>query len=544
MIGFRHLSIGRKLSVSFGLIAILVVLLGTFSGYLLHRLNNQITYLTSNVEPSLIHVLTMDVTVSDYRQIQLRQAGFATKEEREQFRASLKTYSANVQSGLNNITQWLTVPHEKAILNELVKQWHQYEALQQSFQELLDEGNNSDARDLMLEEGLPQYDALKKTLSSLEDALNEKNTATAQMATSLFHDSVWQIGGLILVVMVLVLVSAWGLTHQIRTPLRTLLTQAKHIAAGDLAHDMDVSNLNRDEIGTLAVAFKDMQKNLHDLIERLSQTVTDLNVQVETGLKVSKSSASSINSQEQELTYLATAMNQMSATVADVARNTIQAAQDAQHAASEANQGGIVVEQTISAIQGVAEEVDSTTQLVQNLAEDSNKISLVLDVIRGIAEQTNLLALNAAIEAARAGEQGRGFAVVADEVRSLAQRTQHSTQEIQSIIASLQSRSDDAVKAMHRSSEQVKNSVTEARLAGERIQVIANAIHDIADMTNQIASATEEQNSVAEELNKNIDSIHASVSVVADGANQTAASSNSLANLTTQLRQMTMQFQI
>lgn len=544
MIGFKHLSIGRKLTVSFGLIGLLVILLGLFSGYLLQRLNNQISYLTSNVEPSLIQVLKMDVVISDYRQIQLRQAGFATKEEREQFRASLKSYSEIVLSSLNQIDQWLTVPHEKASLTALTQEWHQYEALQQEFQGMLDEGNNSDARDLMLDEGLPQYETLKKTLSQLETMLNAKNQATAQIATSLFHDSVWQIGGLIILVLVLVLVSAWGLTYQIRKPLHALLTQAQYIASGDLAHDLDVSAFNRDEVGTLAVAFKDMQKNLHDLIERLSQTVKLLNTQVETGLQVSKSSAQSINNQEQELTYLATAMNQMTATVADVARNTIQAAQDAQEAAAEASHGGTVVERTIVSIQTVADDVDTTTQLILNLADDSKKISLVLDVIRGIAEQTNLLALNAAIEAARAGEQGRGFAVVADEVRSLAQRTQQSTQEIQSIIASLQTRSDDAVKAMHRSREQVQSSVGEARQAGERIQSIANAIQDIADMTNQIASATEEQNSVAEELNKNIDAINASVGVVADGANKTAESSNSLASLTNQLRQMTLQFQI
>jgi methyl-accepting chemotaxis protein len=178
------------------------------------------------------------------------------------------------------------------------------------------------------------------------------------------------------------------------------------------------------------------------------------------------------------------------------------------------------------------------------LAQDSSKISLVLDVIRGIAEQTNLLALNAAIEAARAGDQGRGFAVVADEVRSLAQRTQHSTQEIQLIIGSLQQRSNAAVQAMQRSGIMVSNSVTEAHKAGERIEGISVAVQSIADMTNQIASATEEQSSVAEELDKNITAIHVSMKIIAQGASETAMSSQSLAQLTAQLRQMTTQFQI
>ena len=439
--------------------------------------------------------------------------------------------------------QWLILPQELALQTKLTEQWHQYEALQQQFQALLDEGSTSDAKDLIMEEGLPKYQQLKSSLSALEAALNDKSANTSQEATALFHDSIWQISALIGLVLLLVLLGALGLGAQIRKPLHSLLQQAKRIAAGDLTHPMALSQLNRDEIGTLAHAFADMQQNLHQLIEQVVQTVSHMSEQVETGQHVAKNSASSISTQEQELTYLATAMNEMTSTVADVARSTIHAAQEAQHAATEASNGGQVVARTIKAIQRVADDVEQTTALITSLAQDSSKISLVLDVIRGIAEQTNLLALNAAIEAARAGEQGRGFAVVADEVRSLAQRTQHSTQEIQNIIGTLQQRSDDAVQAMQHSSKMVKDSVDEAHQAGERIAVIAGAVQEIADMTTQIASATEQQNSVAEDLNKNIDTIHSSVKVIALGANQTAESSQSLAQLTAQLRQMTMRFQ-
>ena len=543
MMEFRHLSIGRKLGVSFGIIGLLVVVLGGVSGYLLQRLNAHVEYITSNVEPSLVNILRMDVIVSDFRQIQLRQSGFATSEEKIQFQNALKQYSAQIRQVLQTSQQWLTLPQELALQTKLTDQWHQYEALQQQFQALLDEGSTSDAKDLIVEEGLPKYQQLKSSLSALEAALNDKSANTSKEATALFHDSIWQISALIGLVLLLVLLGALGLGAQIRIPLHSFLQQAKRIAAGDLTHPMALSQLNRDEIGTLAHAFADMQQNLHQLIEQVAQTVSHMSEQVETGQHVAKNSASSISTQEQELTYLATAMNEMTSTVADVARSTIHAAQEAQHAATEASNGGQVVARTIKAIQLVADDVEQTTALITSLAQDSSKISLVLDVIRGIAEQTNLLALNAAIEAARAGEQGRGFAVVADEVRSLAQRTQHSTQEIQNIIGSLQQRSDDAVQAMQHSSKMVKDSVEEAHQAGERIAVIAGAVQEIADMTTQIASATEQQNSVAEDLNKNIDTIHSSVKVIALGANQTAESSQSLAQLTAQLRQMTMRFQ-
>lgn len=544
MVRLNQLSIGQKLTVSFGVIGLLMMVLGGFSAYLLNRLNHQIENLTGQVEPSLIATLNADVVISDYRQIQLRQAGFATKEEREQFRSDLKKFQTLVLSEFETLNRLLVLPQEQASLKSLQEQWQQYGALQTEFQSMLDEGNNSDARDLMLDEGLPKYQKLKETISVLENSLNEKNQSTAVSAKSLFSESIYQISAGVLLVLFLLVVSALRLTSQIRKPLHVLVDQARHIAAGDLSYQLNMNHFHADEIGSLAKAFTDMQNNLHQLIEGISHTVQQMNEQVESGRQVASQSAQSIGSQEQELTYLATAMNQMSATVADVAKNTVQAAQEANFAATEATDGGVVVAKTIQSIQLVADDVEKTTQIIRNLADDSAKISMVLEVIRGIAEQTNLLALNAAIEAARAGEQGRGFAVVADEVRSLAQRTQQSTQEIQSIITSLQNRSDDAVKAMGHSGQLVLECVAEAQSAGGRITAIASAIQQIADMTHQIASATEEQNSVADELNKNIDSIHQSVAVVATGAQKTASSSDLLANLTSELRKMTLRFQV
>jgi methyl-accepting chemotaxis protein len=544
MVGFRHLSIGRKLGVSFGIIGLLVVILGGFSGYLLQRLNSNIEYITGNVEPSLVNILRMDVIVSDFRQIQLRQSGFATSDEKAQFLTALKTYSSQIAQALKASQQWLTLPQEQTYQTKLTEQWHQYEALQQQYQALLDEGSTSDAKDLIIDEGLPKYLQLKASLVVLETALNDKSLNTSKNAAAMFQASIWQISSLVGLVLFLVLLGALGLTSQIRKPLQRLLQQAQRIAAGDLTDSMVIAQLNRDEIGTLAQAFAHMQRNLHQIIEQVAQTVDQMSDAVESSQQVAESSANSMTAQEQELTQLATAMNEMTSTVAEVARNTVNAAQEAQHVSTEASAGGLVVVHTIKAIQSVAEDVEQTTTLISALAQDSSKISLVLDVIRGIAEQTNLLALNAAIEAARAGDQGRGFAVVADEVRSLAQRTQHSTQEIQTIIGSLQQRSNDAVQAMQRSGVMVNNSVSEAHKAGERIGVISEAVQSIADMTNQIASATEEQSSVAEELDKNITAIHASMKVIAQGATKTAVSSQSLAQLTAQLRQMTMQFQI
>lgn len=544
MVRFRSFSIGQKLLLSYGLIGLLMIALGGFSGYLLHRLNQQINGLTEQVEPSLIAILKTDVNISDFRQIQLRQTGFATKEEREQFRLDLKALQVKIKDQFSLLNHLLDLPQEQAGLKAFEMQWQQYGAFQDEFQSMLDEGNNSDARDFMLEEGLPKFQKIKSTIADLEQALNQRNQETAVVAKQKFDESVFQISGMVLLVLVLMVASALRLIAQIRKPLQRLATQAQQIAAGDLSARLDMKFFQQDEIGLLAKMFSDMQSSLHDLIEGISDTVHHMNLQVENGRKTASDSAISIRTQEQELTSLAAAMNEMSATVANVAEHTVQTAQEANIAATEAKVGGEVVEKSIASIQSVSSDVDCTTEIIRQLAGDSGKISLVLDVIRGIAEQTNLLALNAAIEAARAGEQGRGFAVVADEVRSLAQRTQQSTQEIQTIIQSLQSRSDEAVRAMGHSSILVQDCVSEAQLAGNRISAIATSVQQIADMTHQIASATEQQQSVADELNQNLDAIHQSVAVVATGAQKTASASDLLADLTQQLRQMTLRFQI
>jgi methyl-accepting chemotaxis protein len=215
-----------------------------------------------------------------------------------------------------------------------------------------------------------------------------------------------------------------------------------------------------------------------------------------------------IQRQRSEIELLATAMTEMSQTTQDVARNANEAADSANSAKEESSSGEKVVRQTIGAIEALASSVEETAQVIHRLESDTDNIRVVLDVIRGIAEQTNLLALNAAIEAARAGEQGRGFAVVADEVRTLATRTQDSTQEIQRIIEQLQGGAGEAVKAMEGGRSKAQKTVQEAALAGESLTRIRAAVDTITDMNHQIASAAEEQSAVADNMNQSVVTIN------------------------------------
>jgi methyl-accepting chemotaxis protein len=259
---------------------------------------------------------------------------------------------------------------------------------------------------------------------------------------------------------------------------------------------------------------------------------------------VAGDSARNVERQRSETDQVATAINQMTATVQEVASNATNAAASANSADNNAKVGKEVVAATSDAISRLADEVENATNVIKGVEQDSASIGSVLDVIKGIAEQTNLLALNAAIEAARAGEQGRGFAVVADEVRSLASRTQESTQEIEEMIAKLQTGSKNAVGVMEQSREQAQAGVEQAREAAEALESITGAVATINDLNTQIASAAEEQSAVSEEINRSVVSISQISEETATGAEQTTSSANDLSKLAGDLQGLVSQFRV
>ncbi|MDX5332969.1 MAG: methyl-accepting chemotaxis protein, partial [Gammaproteobacteria bacterium] len=259
---------------------------------------------------------------------------------------------------------------------------------------------------------------------------------------------------------------------------------------------------------------------------------------------VATDSRQAVSQQLSEIDQVATAMNEMTATVQEVARNAQEAEMAARAADEQASGGQRVVHDTVAAINALAERVEGLSQTMTSLESASVDIGTVLEVIKGIAEQTNLLALNAAIEAARAGEQGRGFAVVADEVRQLASRTQQSTREIQGMIESLQATASQAAGEMEAGRKDAETSVDKAAQAGKALDDIARAVKTITDMNVQIASAAEEQAAVTEELNRNTSNIQALANQSADGSRQTDEASQELARLAADLQMGLGQFKV
>ncbi len=347
---------------------------------------------------------------------------------------------------------------------------------------------------------------------------------------------------LILVAIGLSTLLAWATIGGIGRAVTELERASGQMAEGNLTTRADYQA--KDELGRVASAFNRMGERFHDMVQQLSGATGQLAAAAEETSAVTEQTSTGIREQQSETEQVATAMNEMTATVQEVAHSASRAAEAAHKADEEAAGGKQVVNRTIDVIDSLASEVEKAAGVIHQLEQDSDKIGTVLDVIRGIAEQTNLLALNAAIEAARAGEQGRGFAVVADEVRTLASRTQQSTAEIQGMIEKLQTGAANAVKVMETSRNQARAGVEQVAQAGAALDSITRAVATINDLNAQIASAAEEQSSVAEEINRNIVNISQVAEQTNQGAQQTASASEELARLAEQLQGLVGQFRI
>ncbi len=388
------------------------------------------------------------------------------------------------------------------------------------------------------------YQTLLAQLEGFQQARYQTFADTIQNARA-SSEKALVVGLVVSAVTVLILaVTGWAISTLITGSLERVIASLRQMASGNGNLTVRLESSTKDEIGSLVDSFNHFVDRLRAMITDVAQSVENLDKAATQVSQVSVESSEAIVCQQQQTEQVVSAMGRMTATVHEVSQNAEKAAEAASQANQDANTGKAVVDQAVNTIDRLATEVENAADVIHQLEGDSNNIGKVLDVIRGIAEQTNLLALNAAIEAARAGEQGRGFAVVADEVRTLAQRTQQSTQEIQQMIESLQSGARNAVQVMEESRNQARTSVEQAARAGDTLTAITSAVDTINTMNSQISSSVEQQNSVADEINHAVVNISRMGEKSATGAGHAATASKELKELTRHLRGLVGQFRV
>ena len=540
---YDNLSVGKKIGTVLSIIAIAIIGLGIFLLSELHDIRDRFLEFTDMTVPSVqlasdIEQAATLVRVDQYANIVLINDGNIEQYVQDDVAAVDK-----VSKHLVDYKKTIFSDVERSAFERVEKSWQALKQVQLPYREALLQGDMKGAKSVILN-SFSEYEtfisALDRLIEINNNYITKDRTTTLNRVASARLQTTISIGMIILFMLII----GTFLSRKIRQPLAEVALLASEIAAGNLTYKLQRQKIGNDEFGSLADSCINMQTNLCDVIEDINAAVIQLSTAIEEVSAISEQSSQGMTQQQNEITLIATAMQQMQMTVNEVARNTEDASLSAGEATLDVERGSDDIKGSIAAIEHVAEVIDDAGVMVQKLEENTTSIGMVVDVIRGIADQTNLLALNAAIEAARAGEQGRGFAVVADEVRTLAGRTQNSTNEIVEIIAQLQLRANEAGSATKQSCDMIRDCVMQSQSTGDKMQAIEAAIALISSMNTQIASACSEQNSVSEELSRNVANINTSATEVTMGSQQTAQACIELSQLAVGLKTTIERFKI
>ena len=538
----RTLNLAPRSAVFFSLIVLVVFALGIVAVLQMGKLRETEQDVENNWMPSMREIGKMEAGTLRLRLESLRITATVDEQQRQARMAALSGYRKVLASSVSDYLPLITGPQERELYDAVAADTQEYFKLLDVLEPLLQSGDNAAAVTLINTRISPFTNSLQEKMIKLSDFNSEGAKAAGVNATSIYTSGVTLVGALLALTVLLTVVLATLLTRSITSPISVALAVAERIASSDLSKDIQVDG--GDEAGRLLAALSKMQANLRLTISQIADSSTQLASASEEMTAVTEDASRGLVRQNDEVNQAATAVTQMSAAVDEVARNAEAAAQSSRESMAFTHSGIENVAQTLKAIEGLAENVASTGEQVKALSSRAQDISKVVEVIRAIAEQTNLLALNAAIEAARAGEQGRGFAVVADEVRALAHRTQQSTQEIEQMITAIQVDSSQAVSAMSTSAGMANNSITVAQSADASLKQIAQAIGQINERNLLIATASEEQAQVAREADQNLTSIRELSIQSAAGASQTASACGEMSNLAIELNRLVGRFKV
>jgi methyl-accepting chemotaxis protein len=538
--------LSTKLITSFGLCAVITLGVGILGSRGVSQLSESLKSVFSNNLVSVANTAEAKTKAvgqtRDMFRLYIATVSNAPQSEKDEYLASLKANQLASEKAFAAYRSTPLAPDERAAGDRMDRDWPAYQEIVQKYLALMKAGDLENGRKLLFGDLQKSYRVVMDELTVMIDSNNRQvgeGSAEAGAMESAAKTSLYT--GI-----TLAFLAAFGLglfmSRLISRPIATAVTSAQRIASGDLTQH--IVSTGRDEAGQLLSALSDMQTSLKTTIQQIASASDQLASAAEELTAVTDNGSRGLVRQNDEIQQAATAVTEMTSAVEEVARNAVSTSEASRSTSLQATNGRDKARDAVTAINNATSEITASTTMVEDLAVQVRDIGKVLDVIRGIAEQTNLLALNAAIEAARAGEQGRGFAVVADEVRALAARTQASTGEIEGMINSVQTSADQAVRSMGKSQSLVTDTQSLAQATGVALEQIAEGISHINERNMVIASASEEQANVAREVDRNLVNIQDLSTQTAAGAHQTNASTQELSNLALSFNNLVSRFRL
>ena len=538
--------LSTKLITSFSLCALITLGVGVLGSRGVSALSESLKSVFENNLVSIANTAQNKVkAVGQSRDLYRLYAAYssdAPQSVKDEFIASMNANRLASEKAFALYRQRPMADDERAAGDKMERDWPVYQTMVQQYVSLLNAGELDKARALLFGDLQKAYRVVMDEQTIIVDSNDRQvaeSAAQAVVQESSARNTLYS--GIALAFIAAILLGLF-ISRLISRPIATAVTSARRIADGDLTQA--IVSTGRDETGQLLSALADMQSSLKQTIHQIASASDQLASAAEEVTAVTNDASRGLVRQNDEIQQAATAVTEMTSAVEEVARNAVSTSEASHTTSEQATNGRDQARKAVTAINHATTEIDASTMMVKDLAGQVRDIGKVLDVIRGIAEQTNLLALNAAIEAARAGEQGRGFAVVADEVRALAARTQASTGEIEGMINAVQSSADQAVGAMGKSQALVNDTQSLAQATGEALELIAEGISQINERNLVIATASEEQAHVAREVDRNLVNIQDLSTQTAAGAHQTNASTQELSNLATSFNTLVGRFRL
>lgn len=539
---FSGMKIRSKILSAFFAITLLTLILGIFSMVQIGKVNGKSDDMSDNLIPSILNLAVVDSQLNLNRRGEIQACTKTTPEELERYTKRQTETSQKVGQALAVIEKLPLTSEEKKLVDGLKGLVSAYYKDSAGTFEFSKAGDPEATTKQMRTVSKKSYDAAQKSVSELIEHNRKESVEEARQADDIYASAKYWIIGAITVCAAAAIFLGLFIAGAISTPIRKLAEEANKVAAGDLR--VQLVQGSSDEIGLMTGAFAVMISNLRSMISKIEEASSRVAVTSDEVYSTSEQMATGAEEVASQAGTVATAGEEMSATSGDIAQNCQMAAESASRANDSAASGATVVQGTVQCMYKIAEQVNTTSKTVESLGARSEQIGQIVGTIEDIADQTNLLALNAAIEAARAGEQGRGFAVVADEVRALAERTTRATREIGEMIKAIQTETKSAVAAMEQGVKEVESGTVEAGKSGEAISEIIAQIGALQIQVNQIATAAEQQTATTSEISSNMMQITDVVQQTARGAHESAAAASQLNNVAEELQRLVREFKL